>query len=93
MKERTKLEKIFTTLAVIFAILFIFPILLDNFGIINTDIMIQGFILSFTLVSIGIASFKSSRLLGIICFIVSIFIIIEAIRSYRFYNPFIWYKF
>lgn len=90
MKERTKLEKIFTTLTVIFAVLYIFPILLDKFGIINADIMIQGFILSFTLVSIGIASFKSSKLLGIICIIVSIFIIIEA---NSFFNPFIWYKF
>ncbi len=90
MKKHIKLKKFFTIFAVIFAILFIFLFFLDKFGFINADKMIQDFILSFMLVSIGIVSFKSSKLIGIACFIVSIFLIIEGIRSY---NPFTWYQF
>ncbi len=90
MKNSSKLETVFTIFGLLSAILFISSILLDIFGVIRVDIMIQGFILAFMLVSIGIISFKSSKVLGIICFIVSIFIIIE---STRFYNPFTWFKF
>lgn len=90
MEKHNKLEKLFTIFVVICAVLFISSIFLDIFGVIKADIMIQGFILAFMLVSIGVTSLKSSKLLGIICFIVSIFIIIGFMR---FYSPFIWFKF
>lgn len=90
MKNSSKLETVFTIFGLLSAILFALSIALDFFGVIRADIMIQGFILAFVLVCIGIASFKSSKVLGIICFIVSIFIIIG---STRFYDPFTWFYF
>lgn len=90
MKERGKLEKVFTIFGVIFAALFISSILLVNFGIIRADKMIQGCILAFMIVSVGITSLKSSKLLGITCFVVSFFIFVESIRLF---DPITWYKF
>ena len=90
MKKRSKPEIVFTIFSLLSALLFISSILLDIFDVIRADKMIQGFILAFMLVSIGIASFKSNKVLGIACFVVSVFTIIG---STRYYNVFTWYNF
>ncbi len=90
MSKHTKLEKIFTFFSIVFAVLFAVYTLIDTLGFFQADIMILGFIIAFMLISIGIASMKANKLLGIICLIVSAFICLEAAH---FYSPFLWFKF
>lgn len=90
MNHRTKLEKISTILGAAFSGLYILSERLDYFGIISIDRMIQGFILALMILCVGINLFRSNKLLGISCFVVSVFVIIQ---SLRFFNVFTLYNF